>query len=116
MENYLDAVQNVVMIGEGEYRVTFRASNKTESISGRVSEEQEPYSVYSMIARCENADYRFIAEGDLGECVSIYDDHRSAETVEKNDMDKWQIGDLANGILVSLVDREMLTPYPIEDD
>jgi hypothetical protein len=109
MDSYRGVVQNVVMIGDGEYRVTFRAYNDHGTDTGIWENEDVPFELYSMIARRKEDDYAFIAEGRLTDCVSVLRENSSVETVPRDELDKWQIGVLANDILSSLVDHGMFT-------
>lgn len=116
MDNLLGVVQNIVSVGEGEYRVTFRAYVE-EEMEARMLEMAEAHSrLYSMIAKIGEQDYTFVAEGELSDCVSVYKDNETVETVEEGDREKWKIGVLANDIVSSLADREMFTPVGVEEE
>ncbi len=115
MDNYLGVVQNIVSVGEGEYRVTFRAYEE-EEMEARMLEMAEAHStLYSMIAKIGQKDYTFVAEGELSDCVAVYKDNESVETVAEDDREKWRIGVLANDIVSSLADAEMFTQVGVDD-
>jgi len=116
MEKYHGVVQNVVMVGDGEYRVTFRAYNGINIETRLWENEDVPFDLYSMIARRGEDDYAFIAEGPLTDCVNVVRENRSLATVPKDDVDKWMIGVLANDILSSLVDGGMFTPVSAQEE
>jgi len=116
MDSYHGVVQNVVMIGDGEYRVTFRAYSDHGTDTGIWENEDVPFELYSMIARRKEDDYAFIAEGRLTDCVSVLRENVSVETVPDDEVAKWQIGALANDIMSSLVDHGMLTPIDSDQE
>ena len=115
MDNYQGVVQNIVMIGDGEYRVTFRAYNENDLDTGLWENEDVPYELYSLIARRREQDYAFIAEGRLTDCISVLRENSSVDTVAPDDMEKWKIGALANGIVSSLADSGMFAPLEVEE-
>ncbi len=111
MESYKGVVQNIVMIGDGEYRVTFRAYNERDVEARLWENEDVPFTLYSMIARQKENEYDLIAEGLLTDCINILRENESAETVQRDELDKWKIGVLANDIASSLADGGMFTPW-----
>jgi hypothetical protein len=116
MENYRGVVQNIVMIGDGEYRVTFRAYDERDLEATFCENEDVPFRLYSMIARLSNDDFTLIAEGPLTDCVNILRENQTVETVQLDEIDKWKIGLLASDIASLLVDGGMLTPSSEEED
>jgi hypothetical protein len=110
MENYQGVVQNVVMIGEGEYRVTFKAYNGKDIDTALWENEDVPYELYSLIARRRERGFAFIAEGRLTDCISVRRENTSVDTVPREEVDKWEIGEIANGIVSSLADNGMFEP------
>ncbi|MFZ1081741.1 MAG: hypothetical protein WAO19_07430 [Candidatus Kryptoniota bacterium] len=116
MEKYHGVVQNIVMVGEGEYRVVFRAYNGPD-IEARLWENEDvPYDLYSMIARRNGGEYAFIAEGPLTDCVNVLRENSVLETVPKDDVDKWMVGELASDILSSLIDDGMFTQCTSDEE
>lgn len=115
MENYRGVVQNVVMIGDGEYRVTFKAYNGDDIDTALWENEDVPYELYSLIARRRERDYAFIAEGRLTDCISVLRENRSMDTVPQDELDKWKIGEIADGIVSSLADSGMFAPLESEE-
>lgn len=116
MENYRGVVQNVVMIGDGEYRVTFRAYNSEGIDTGLWENEDVPFELYSLIARRREDEYAFIPEGRLTDCISVLRENRSVDTVPTEEVDKWEIGVIANDIVSSLADGGMFTPCEAEEE
>lgn len=115
MDNYRGVVENVVVIGEGEYRVTFRAYDE-EGVDMYIDDSDVPSTLYSMIAKVGEQDCRFVGEGELGDCVTVFEDNASVETVDEADREKWKIGVLASDIASSLTDMEMLVPVDMEEE
>lgn len=109
MENYRGVVQNIVMIGDGEYRVTFRAYNERDVEATFRENEDVPFTLYSMIARQTETDISLIPEGILTDCINILHENDSVETVRLDEIDKWKIGLLANNIASSLADGGLFT-------
>ncbi|HUI30031.1 MAG TPA: hypothetical protein VLX91_07430 [Candidatus Acidoferrales bacterium] len=107
MENYRGIVQSIVMIGDGEYRVTFRAYNERDIEATFCENEDVGFTLYSMIARREENDFTLIAEGLLTDCVNILNENETVETVQLDEVEKWRIGSLANDIVSSLADGGM---------
>ncbi|MGO9481049.1 MAG: hypothetical protein ACLP05_04605 [Candidatus Kryptoniota bacterium] len=107
MENYRGVVQNIVMVGEGEYRVTFRAYNERDVEATFCLNEDVPFTVYSMIARRRENDFTLVAEGPLADCLNILHENKTLKTVRLDEIDKWKIGLLANDIASSLADEGM---------
>lgn len=116
MENYLGVVQKVVMIGEGEYRVTFKAYNGYDVDTALWENEDVPYELYSLVARLREQGYAFIPEGRLTDCISVLHENYSVETVAPDEMDKWEIAAIADGIATSLADSGMFVPPETEED
>lgn len=116
MENYRGVVQNVVMIGDGEYRVTFKAYNGDDVDTALWENEDVPYELYSLIARRREEDYAFIAEGRLTDCISVLRENCSVETVAPDDMSKWKIGAIADGIASSLAESGMFAQPEAGED
>ncbi len=117
MDRYHGVVQNVVLVGEGQYRVTFRAYREEEEIEARMLEMSGADArLYSMIARLGEQDYSFTGEGELSDCVTLFTDNKSVETVDEDDRDKWELGVLANEIASSLAEREMLVPVSVDEE
>ncbi len=116
MENYQGIVQNIVMIGDGEYRVTFRAYNGHDLETRFWENEDVPFTLYSMIARREENDYSLIAEGTLSDCINVLRENESVETVGTDEIDKWKIGALATDIASSLADSGMFTPCEVDEE
>ena len=110
MDNYQGVVQKVVMIGEGEYRVTFKAFSGKDIDTALRENEDVPYELYSLIARRRERDFAFIAEGRLTDCISVRRENNSVDTVPHDEVDKWEIGEIANGIVSSLADSGMFEP------
>jgi hypothetical protein len=115
MENYRGIVQNIVMIGDGEYRVTFRAYNEHDLEARFWENEDVPFTLYSMIARQMDNDFSLIAEGALTDCINVLRENESVETVQQDEIDKWKIGVLAKDLASSLADGGMFTPCEVED-
>ncbi len=116
MENYCGVVQKVVMIGDGEYRVTFRAYNENDIDTGLWENEDIPFELYSLIARRKEEEYAFIPEGRLTDCISVLRDNSSAETVPQDDVEKWKIGVMANDSVRSLAEQGMFAPWSVEEN
>lgn len=116
MENYHGVVQNVVMIGEGEYRITFKAYNGDDVDTALWENEDVPFELYSLIARRKDQEYAFIAEGRLTDCISVLRENNSVATVAPDEVGKWKIGEIANGIATSLADSGMFTPLEVEEE
>lgn len=116
MENYHGVLQNVVMIGDGEYRVTFKAYNGSDVDTALWENEDVPFELYSMIARRKEQEYAFIAEGRLTDCISVLRENCSVETVPPDEMDKWKIGAIADGIASSLADSGMFAPLEVDEE
>ncbi len=116
MDNYQGVVQNIVMIGDGEYRVTFRAYSENDLDTGLWENEDVPFELYSLIARRKEEEYAFIPEGRLTDCISVLRENSSVETVPQDDVDKWKIGAVANDIVSSLADSGMFTPWSAEEE
>ncbi len=116
MDDYCGVVQKVVMIGDGEYRVTFRAYNGRDIDTGIWENEDVPFELYSLIARRKEEEFAFIPEGRLTDCISVLRENASVETVPHDDVDKWKIGAIANDIMAALVDQGMFAPWPVEDE
>jgi hypothetical protein len=116
MDNYQGVVQNIVMIGDGEYRVTFRAYSENDLDTGLWENEDVPFELYSLIARRKEEEYAFIPEGRLTDCISVLRENSSVETVPQDDVDKWKIGAVANDIVSALADRGMFTPWSPEEE
>ncbi len=115
MDNYHGVVENVVIVGEGEYRVTFRAYDE-EGVDTYINDSDVPSRLYSMIARVGDQDCTFVGEGELGDCVTVFEENDSVETVDEADREKYRIGVLANDIVSSLADTEMLVPVALEEE
>ncbi len=115
MENYRGVVQSVVMIGDGEYRVTFKAYNSDDIDTALWENEDVPYELYSLIARRRERDYAFIAEGRLTDCITVLRENHSVETVPSEELGKWKIGEIADGIVSSLADSGMFAPLESEE-
>ncbi len=109
MENYHGVVQNIVMIGDGEYRVTFRAYNEKDVEATFRENEDVPFKLYTMITRRMDNDLSLIPEGILSDCLNILRDNDKIETVQFDEIDKWKIGLLASDIAFSLAEGGMLT-------
>ena len=116
MDNYHGVVQNVVMIGDGEYRVTFKAYNGSDVDTALWENEDVPYELYSLIARRKEQEYAFIAEGRLTDCIGVLRENCSVETVAPEEVEKWKIGEIANGIATSLADSGMFAPVEAEEE
>ncbi len=116
MENYLGVVQNIVMIGDREYRVTFRAYNERDTEATFCENEDVPFTLYSMIARQKENEYMLVAEGLLTDCINILHENDTIETVRPEEIDKWKIGLLANDIASSLFDDGMFAPLCDEEN
>lgn len=116
MENYRGVVQNVVMIGDGEYRVTFKAYSGDDVDTALWENEDVPYELYSLIARRREEDYAFIAEGRLTDCISVLRENCSVATVSPDEMGKWKIGAIADGIASSLAESGMFAQPETGED
>lgn len=116
MNDYQGVVQNVVMIGDGEYRVTFKAYNSSNVDTALWENEDVPCELYSLIARRKDQEYAFIAEGRLTDCISVLRENSSVETVEPHEVEKWKIGEIANGIAASLAESGIFAPLEIEEE
>ena len=116
MDNYHGVVQNVVMIGDGEYRVTFKAYSGDDVDTALWENEDVPFELYSLIARRREAGYAFIAEGRLTDCISVLRENISVDTVPHDQLDKWKIGEIANGIVSSLAESGMFAPWEAEEE
>jgi len=115
MENYQGIVQDIVMIGEGEYRVTFRAYNGHDLETHFWENEDVPFTLYSMIAKRKENDYSLVAEGALTDCINVLYENESVETVGPDEIDKWEIGVIATDIASSLADSGMFTTCSVDD-
>jgi len=116
MDNYQGVVQSVVVIGDGEYRVTFRAYN-TGNIDTAIWENEDvPFELYSLIARRREEGIAFIAEGRLTDCISVLRENSSVNTVSQDDLEKWRIGEVANGIVSSLAESGMFASWYAEEE
>jgi len=114
MENYRGVVQNIVMIGDGEYRVTFRAYNERDIEASFRENEDVPFTLYSMIVRQKENDLSLIPEGILTDCMNTLSDWLTSgeENLSVNildDIDKRNIAKLANDIASLLADEGMFT-------
>ena len=116
MDNYRGIVQNIVMVGDGEYRVTFRAYNERDVEATFCENEDVPFTLYSMIACRGEKDFSLIAEGPLADCINILHENNTVETVQPDEIEKWKIGLLANDIVSSLVDDGMFASWSEEDN
>lgn len=116
MENYRGVVQNIVMIGDGEYRVTFRAYNERDIEATFRENEDVSFTIYSMIARQKENNFALIPEGILTDCMNVLRENNSIETVQLDEVDKWKIGLLANDIASSLADGGMFTTCSEEEN
>jgi len=116
MENYRGVVQNITMIGDGEYRVIFRAYNERDIEATFCENEDVPFTLYSMIARQRDNEIALVAEGPLTDCIDILHENQSLETVQLDEVDKWKIGLLARDIALSLADGGMFIPCSEEED
>ena len=116
MENYRGIVQNIVMIGDGEYRVTFRAYDERDLETRFWENEDVSFTLYSMIARRMENDYSLIAEGALTDCVNVLRENESVDTVQLEDISKWKIGALAKDIASSLADGGMFTTCVVDEE
>lgn len=116
MENYQGVVQNVLMIGEGEYRVTFKAYNSSDVDAALWENEDVPFEIYSLVARRREQGYAFIPEGRLADCLSVLEENCSVETVAPDEMDKWEIATIADGIATSLADSGMFVTPETEEN
>lgn len=117
MDNYRGIVQNVVFVGEGEYRVTFRAYDDNRAEAPIDNNDTDDLStLYSMIAKVGDQDCTFVGEGELGDCLTVFENNESVESVDEADKEKWKIGVLANDIASSLTDMEMLVPVGVEEE
>jgi len=116
MDSYRGIVQNIVMVGDGEYRVTFRAYNEKDIEATFCENEDVHFTLYSMIARQRDNDISLIAEGSLTDCINILEENATAETVQPDEIEKWQIGLLANNIASALADRGMLASWSEEEN
>ena len=113
MQNYHGVVQNIVMIGDGEYRVTFRAYEERDVEATFCENEDVPFALYSMVARREGNGFVVVPEGLLAECIDALDEHEPADLEELN---KSMIGVLAKDIALSLADSGMFTPCGDDED
>ncbi len=116
MQNYHGVVQNIVMIGDAEYRVIFRAYDERDMEATFCENEDVPFTLCSMVARREGNGFTVIPEGLLAECISVLDENDSAEMVHPDELNKWKIGALAKDIALSLADDGMFTPSSVEED
>ena len=116
MEDYRGVVQNIVMVGEGEYRVTFRAYNERDIEATFCENEDVPFTLYSMIARQNEKELTLVPEGILTECLNTLNENETIETVQPDEIEKWKIGLLANSIASSLMDDGMLVPWSEEEN
>ena len=116
MKNYRGVVQNILMIGDGEYRVTFRAYNERDIEATFCENEDVPFTLYSMIARRREKDFTLVAEGSLTDCINVLHENESVETVQLDEIDKWKIGLLANDIASMLADEGMFIHCSEEED
>jgi hypothetical protein len=110
MYNYRGIVQNIVMVGDGEYRVTFRAYDEQDMEACFWENEDVPFTLYSMIARRRDNNYSVIPEGALADCISVLRDNESVATLEWEEIEKWKIGALANDLALSLAENGLFTP------
>ena len=116
MQNYHGVVQSIVMIGDGEYRVTFRAYDERNIDAIFCVNEDVPFKLYSMIACRKECGLAVIPEGTLTECINVVDENETIEMVPPDDIDKWKIGSLAREIALSLSDGGLFTTCNIEED
>ncbi len=116
MEDYRGVVQNVVMVGDGEYRVTFRTYSNDDLDTAFWENEDVPFELYSLIARREDDEYAFIAEGRLTDCVSVLRENSAVDTVPQEEVEKWKVGVVASNIVSSLADQGMFTPWSAEEE
>ena len=116
MQNYHGVVQNIVTVGEGEYRVTFRAYNERDMEATFCENEDVPFDQYTMVARREGGGFIVVPEGTLTECIGVLDEHDSAEMVGLDEIDKWKIGALARDIASFLADGGMFASCGEEED
>ena len=116
MENYRGVVQDIVMIGDGEYRVTFRAYHERDLEATFRENEDVPFKLYSMIARQTEKDFSLVPEGILTDCINILHENDTIETVQLDELDKWKIGLLASDIASSLADDGMFVPCSDEEN
>ena len=115
MQNYHGVVQNIVMIGDSEYRVTFRAYDERDMEATFCENEDVPFLLYSMVARREGNGFVVIPEGLLTECIDVLDENDSSQLADLDELNKWMIGALAKDIALSLADGGMFTPWSTEE-
>ncbi len=116
MQSYHGVVQNIVTVGDGEYRVTFRAYDERDMEATFCVNEDVPFKLFSMVARREGNVLAIIPEGILTECMCILDENETVDMVVPDEIDKWKIGFLAKDIALSLADGGMFTPFGVEGD
>ncbi len=116
MESITGVVQDIIVVGDGEYRVTFRAYTEADLEAHFWEKEDVPFTLYSMIARWRENNYSLIAEGPLTDCINILRENESVETVQKDEIEKWRIGALAEDIASSLAEGGMLVPVTVDEE